>query len=302
MSKKIIIIVCAMLILFSGCEGNKDSIQKDRITDKWTLKAEDAIGVSPTPVSRTIEVPEVITRGYSLEAGSPVPTKPLPKQLVTIRILKSDVKTVLRALSRAANQNILMKEDIKGEVNLDVKNVAWDEIFRSVLRSRGLSYEWDGSIIRVLSPDDKKAEPLVTTIVPINYADIKQLRENLADFISKDEKNIPQGTVKVDEHSSSIVIRASRDDIARMIPAIEKVDVPRPQIMIKANIVEATKTAARDLGVRWGGVYGNRAGGQNYYITPGGTQGAGTTGSVTYPTDPIVIPPQDILLELELLG
>ena len=285
MSKKITVIVCAILILISGCGGGSD-FKKDKITEKWSLKAEDALGSSPPPVARTIEIPEVITKGYSLETGSPVATRALPKQSVTIRILKSDVKTVLRALSRAANQNILMKEDIKGEVNLDVKNVPWDEVFRSVLRSRGLSYEWDGNIIRVLSPDDKKAEPLVTTVVPINYADIKQVRENLADFISKDEKNIPQGTVKIDEHSSTVIIRASRDDIARMIPAIEKVDVPRPQIMIKANIVEATKTAARNLGVQWGGVYGNKAGGQNYYITPGGTQGGGSSTSISLPTDP----------------
>ena len=154
------------------------------------------------------------------------------------------------------------------------------------MRSRGLAYEWDGSIIRVISSDEKKTEPLITTVIPINYADIKQVRDNLQEFLSKDDKNVIRGAVKVDEHSSSLVIRASRDDIARMIPAIEKVDKPRPQITIKANIVEATKTAARNLGVRWGGVYGNTAGGQNYYITPGGTSGGGTSTTISYPNNP----------------
>lgn len=272
-------------MLITSCSSNK-AAKKDPFFDQWSLKAEESQGNSPAPVSRQIEIPEVVKEGYSLEAGSPVPTRPLPKQPVTIRILKSDVKTILRALARAANQNILIKEDIKGEINLDVKNVPWDQAFRSVMRSRGLSYEWDGNIIRVLSPDDKKAEPLITTVVSVNYADVKQMRENLQEFLSKDDKDKVQGSIKVDEHSSSLIIRASRDDVSRMIPTIEKIDKPRHQIVIKANIVEATKGAARAFGVKWGGTYGNRVGSQNYYITPGGTQGGGSGTAITLPSSP----------------
>ncbi len=271
-------------MLFTACSNKV--VKTDPFFDQWSLKAEESQGNSPAPVKRQIEIPEAVKEGYSLEAGSPVPSRPLPKQPVTIRILKSDVKTILRALARAANQNILIKEEIKGEINLDVKNVPWDQAFRSVLRSRGLSYEWDGNIIRVLSSDDKKSEPLVTTVMNINYADVKQMRDNLQEFLSKDEKDKVQGSIKVDEHSSSLIIRASRDDISRMIPTVEKIDQPRNQIVIKANIVEASKNAARALGVKWGGSYGNKIGSQNYYITPGGTQGGGSGGATTLPTSP----------------
>lgn len=273
-------------MLVTACSNSKKAVAKDPFFDKWGLLAEESQGNSPAPVSRKIEMPEVVKEGYSLEAGALSPTRPLPKQPVTIRILKSDVKTILRALARAANQNILIKEDIKGEINLDIKNVPWDQAFRSVMKSRGLSYEWDGSIIRVLSPEDKKAEPLITTVVNINYADVKQMKDNLQEFLSKDDKNVIQGSIKVDEHSSSLIIRASRDDISRMIPTIEKIDKPRNQIVIRANIVEATKSTARNLGVRWGGVYANKAGSQNYYITPGGTQGGGSGTATVQPTAP----------------
>lgn len=268
-----IIICLLLLILISGC-SNKVT-KKDPFFDKWSTQAEESLGNSPEPAQRQIEIPQAVREGYYLEAGSPIPTKPLPKQPVTIRILKSDIKTILRALARAANQNILVKEDIKGEINLDVRAVPWDQVFRSVMKSQGLSYEWDGNIIRVLSPADKKAEPLVTTVINVNYADVKQVRDNVTEFLSKDEKGAVQGSVKIDEHSSSLIVRASRDDIARMIPTIEKVDRPRHQIMIRANIVEATKSAARNLGVQWGGMYTNKWGSQNYYITPGGSFGSG---------------------------
>jgi type IV pilus assembly protein PilQ len=58
----------------------------------------------------------------------------------------------------------------------------------------------------------------------------------------------------VDEHSNSLIISAIRDDLVKMIPIIEAIDKPTPQIQIKANIVETTKDTARDLGIQWGGL------------------------------------------------
>jgi type IV pilus assembly protein PilQ len=42
-----------------------------------------------------------------------------------------------------------------------------------------------------------------------------------------------------------------------MMPIIEKLDQPTPQILIEAHIVEAGKQTARELGVQWGGLSRN---------------------------------------------
>jgi type IV pilus assembly protein PilQ len=56
---------------------------------------------------------------------------------------------------------------------------------------------------------------------------------------------------------------------------IRQLDVPTSQVLIKAEIVEATRGTARDLGVQWGGMgmtgIRNK---NNLWITPGGTGGA----------------------------
>jgi type IV pilus assembly protein PilQ len=67
-----------------------------------------------------------------------------------------------------------------------------------------------------------------------------------------------------------------------MIPIIEKIDKPTPQILIKANIVETTKETARSLGIQWGGMYNPRIGNHDMWITPGGST---TTGNA--PVNPI---------------
>ena len=77
----------------------------------------------------------------------------------------------------------------------------------------------------------------------------------------------------LDEHSNSMVISANAQDLAQMIPIIEKLDKPTQQVLIKANIIETTKSVARDLGVMWGGWYSRG----DYTIASGGTRTSSTS-------------------------
>ena len=85
--------------------------------------------------------------------------------------------------------------------------------------------------------DIQWVEPLLSPVViNIDYADSKKLMETLQDFLTKDKDGKPRGSVKVDEHTNSLVISAMRNDLDKMLPIIEKIDKPTPQILIKANI------------------------------------------------------------------
>jgi type IV pilus assembly protein PilQ len=114
---------------------------------------------------------------------------------------------------------------------------------------------------------------LLTRVININFADANELKKNLKEFLTKDKEGKSRGSVMVDEHTNSLIIQAIRDDIAKMISLIEKLDRPTLQILIEANIVEATRDTAQELGIQWGGLY--HAG--DYWITPGANTG-GVTG------------------------
>jgi type IV pilus assembly protein PilQ len=261
-------------LIVTGCAAKKPK-EKDGFFDKWSTLAEEAKGHSPAPGEKPKEVPETARKGYALEEGAGAgPTRALSTAKITMRMRNADIKAIIRSLSRAVNQNILIRNDIKGEITVDVVNTPWNEVFESTLRSKGLTYAWDGSIIRVLAPEDRKTEPLIAQSVKIHFADVDKLKDSLQDLLSKDEKDKVRGSLKVDAHSRSLIINSTRDDLARILDMVDKLDRPTRQILIKANIVEATKETARNLGVRWGGWYNSG----NYYVTPGGTT---TTTGVT---------------------
>jgi len=298
-------LVCALSLslAFSGCAGKK-TIKKDPFFEKWKAMAEKSKGYSPAPSTRTIDLPERINEMEALEEKAKVKhERPLPIQKVTLRMHKSNVISVLRALARAANQNLLISSNVKGEISINIQNTSWDQVFRGILRTHRLTYTWEGSIIRVMTAEDmeqdlkidaiqekrkahkisiKRVEPLLTRVVNINFADAKELKENLKEFLTKDKEGKPRGSVMIDEHTNSLIIQAIRDDIAKMISLIEKLDRPTLQILIEANIVETTRDTARELGIQWGGLYH----GKNYWITPGANTGGVMGSSLTTPINP----------------
>lgn len=282
-------------VLATGCAGDK-SVKKDPFFEKWETMAEKSTGHSPAPRSRE-DVKELVKKEETRlktekerTSGRALPTVP-----ISLKMRQADVKAVLRSLARIVNQNVLIRDDIKGEVSIDFKHTPWDQAFYSILKNQSLAYEWEGKIIRVMTiadreqdlkrktqeKDEKLVDPLITVYIPIDYADTKGLRENLQEFLTKDKDGKPRGTIRVDEHSNGLIIHAISDDLMRMIPIIEKIDKPTPQILIKANIVETTKDIARSLGIQWGGMYNPRVGNHDLWLTPGGNTGSTTTNPIS---------------------
>lgn len=282
-----------LLVATAGCAGKDVPTESDRVFQEWKTRAAQAKGHSPSPVQRQISMPGAVSR---LETGATAPSRVatsdprLPQQKISLTMHGAEIAAVLRALARAVDQNIMINDSVRGRVDVSLKAVSWDQAFRGILRTYGLVYLWEGDIIRVVTVEDKNreleqletdqrikakekelilAQPLITQIVEIEYADAEGLRENLEQFLTRREEDQLLGSVMVDRHTNSLIIQAVRSDLERMLPLIAALDRPTPQILIEAHIVEATKDAARKLGVQWGGLYNTGISSKEAWITPG---------------------------------
>jgi type IV pilus secretin PilQ/predicted competence protein len=257
---------------FAGC-ATEESQKQDLFFDKWRVRAETAQGNSPTARKRTVAIPKKIS-----EPARQSPSaldRPLPNRKTTLEMQNTDIAVLLRALARAVGQDIMINESVKGRISINVKEAPWDQVFKGILHTNGLSYGWQGDIIHIISMEDQDrnlrqletekeiiskrrelemVEPLFTQIVRVDYADAAKLKENLEKFLSEKGEGEKIGSVMVDEHNNALIIQAIRSDILRMIPLIEDLDHPTPQILIEAHIVEAGSETARELGIQWGGL------------------------------------------------
>ena len=275
-----------LLSLIFGCAHQQDEKETDQFFKQWKTTAEKSKGYSPQTRKRSLEMPPRVLSVKEAEKQKTEMEKPLPTKKITMRMHETDVTVLLRALTRAVGLNLIVNENVKGTVSIDFKDASWDQAFLSILNTQGLSYTWDGDIIRIVTQEDinrdlervtaeqkikaqKKdvelVEPLITKVVGVEFSDAKKLQESLTMFLSEKEKGQPSGSVMVDEHTNSLIIQAIYSDLERMLPLILELDKPTPQVLIEAHIVEAAKGVSMELGVQWGGLYN----GDNLWVTPG---------------------------------
>lgn len=172
----------------------------------------------------------------------------------------ADLRTVLRAISEFSGRNIIMGQNVKATVKINLRNVAWQDALKSVLRASGLDYVEDGSVIRVDDAAKLNAEkveretanartlelvPLETRIVKLNYANAAELAAPLQPALSK------RGSIQVEKRTNSLIIT----DLASNLDAVAKMavdlDSTTPQIEITAKLVDVDASALRGMGIEW---------------------------------------------------
>ncbi len=326
-----LIVLLAGTLLFA-CAGKKSGTGNN-FFEEWKIKAETSKGHSPS-AHRTIreiggpaeEPPGPVPKDHGEAAAEQQPDEPPPKtsapprsfpvEPVSMRMHNAPLSVLLKALARAADQNIMISPKVQGNASLNITKAPWDQVFLGVLKTYGLSYLWEGDIIRIISLQDithelqlldaeqkisnrkreeelkrleaveKKqtqerkvelAAPLLTRIIPVSYADAAGLKKNLEQFLPSMGEKGRRGSVIVDEHTRSLVVQATRKDIDRIAALVEVLDRPTPQIRIEAHIVETSQDIARELGIQWGGIHNKRTGEDQIWITPDASDAIGNS-------------------------
>jgi type IV pilus assembly protein PilQ len=348
------LLICCLLA--PGCVEKKP--QKDAFVEHWESQAQRSEGYSPTSHPRKVEFSKTTIKAKHEEKPAAKPTKPLPQTKVTLRMYDTDLVSVVRAMARAAGQNVVLSSSIPGaggakdkalKINVNVVDAPWDETFKSILSSNGLAYAVEGDIIRVMTLEDmdrqnklkeagnklaaetvkaKELEPYVTARVEINYSELAKMYETLAAMCGQKptgalkqgdqssssssasssssgqtERDItptstpgsnlkietPAGprrpgqlncTVVPDQHSNSMIIQGPPEDAEKLVALIEELDKPRPQVRLKAYIVETSREVAQQIGIQWGGLLKS----SGFQMSPGTTNTISSSNTTTSTT------------------
>ncbi len=281
-----------MTVLLSGCATrNPDAEASNPFMHHWQEQAVGREGFSPSVEDLQPE-PRVLMQEKAKPLASSV-KKALPDDPVALKVQDSPVPVVLRMLAKSANVSLMISPAVTGFVSLDVVNEPWSDVFQSILSANGLEYRWTGRILQVLTIEEKKREfdlatlnneialqetrsmhsgPLGVSVVNIRYSDATELQKTLAKFLARN----PDAVIEIDQHNNALIVQATDSEQRRIISLIEHLDCPRPQVQLRAHIIETTKEKARELGMQWGGNLrsGTISGGDRGWIGTGSAEGA----------------------------
>lgn len=190
------------------------------------------------------------------------PGAPFDGQRISLDFKDADIQNVLRVLADVSQLNIIATDDVQGKVTLHLNDVPWDQAFDLILRTNRLEATREGNVVRISSVErlteereqlraaaeaEREVEPLRVKYVRVNYARAdEELIDKVRGVLTE------RGSVTFDDRTNTVILRDIERGIGDATRLVSQLDVQSPQVLIEANIVEATEDFARGLGVQWG--------------------------------------------------
>lgn len=180
---------------------------------------------------------------------------------ITLDVQGADIKTVLRTIAEFSGVNIVAGPDVKGDVNVHIKDAPWEEALDILLKAHGFGYREEFGMIRVAemktllqeeleqqTAEKKKQEllPLKTRIIFVHNSNADELKAALQNVVST------RGRIDVDVGSNSLIINDIEKNIEKISEMVKTLDQKTYQVDINAKLVEVDVEATRELGINWG--------------------------------------------------
>jgi type IV pilus assembly protein PilQ len=233
----------------------------------------------PPAVSSAPAAAPAAPRGTPLQlALAPVPAAAAPQQPaappppagaqrftgfpISLDFQDVDLRAVLRTFSQISGLNIVIDPSIQGTVNVNLRDVPWDQALDIILKANRLGYVVDGTVIRIapltvlaeeeaqrrkLAEEQALSGELGIVTRSLSYARAADLTALLTATVLS-----ARGDVQIDPRTNTLIIRDLPDRLQRATDLLTTLDRPEPQVEIEARIVTTSRDFARKIGVQWG--------------------------------------------------
>ena len=286
---KLILLVISIFLL-SGCLT--EFVEKDDINKKSDDVKEEVMSMrddtSITPEDYGSEddsektlAPREILKIPGKERGLKFDDPSWESYPITLNLNVVPIRTFFKVLADLTGHNIIVGDEVNGDITIELKNVDWYEVMELVLKEENLihdvnatgnvitvhTHEWvenqSASFDTALTAKIKvinslaSLETKTTAIYKINYAQPETLAKQLEDVVKSlaagsESDGAATASFVVDERSNSLIVQASVSDMIWIKETIDSLDRPTKQVKVEVFIVEASDAFAAELGSRVG--------------------------------------------------
>jgi type IV pilus assembly protein PilQ len=218
----------------------------------------------------------------------------LPTTSMSFDYSGANVRSVLNIMAARMGVNVVYSRDVSGPVTIRLKNVPFNEAFKTVLRVKGLTAQQIGSkILRIATAKtvekERETAPLTTKFLPLKYQNAQELKKVIEGIIKAEGR---KGKVSVDIQSNALIVTDTSSGIEGIARILAQVDRKPMQVLIETKLVEVNINNAFDLGVEWSSYGGHTSeiGGQRGFNFFGSANTASQAAPVGFTTNGVKTP------------
>ncbi len=190
---------------------------------------------------------------------------------VTFNFQDIPVRSVLQLIADVSELNIVVADNVSGNLTLRLTNVPWDQALDIVLDARNLDMRENGNVIWIAPTADiaareqqllqalqdrKELEPLTTALISVSYATVENLQTLINEAAVSDGSDAgllsDRGSVAIDSRTNTLMVTDTADRIEAIQKLIQNLDRPVRQVQIESRIVIANSDFSHAIGVRFG--------------------------------------------------
>lgn len=164
--------------------------------------------------------------------------------LVTVTFFDSDLKESIKEVALQCGVNIIVDENVRGVITLELKNVPLEKALRMMLIGGGFSFHKvdDFYVVGLANPKNQAFTGLCDT-------EVFYFKNISAESVRLLLPTVYEPYVKFDVGKDSATIIAPPELLKKIIEDLEKMDSARKQIRIKALVTEVQNEVLKEWGM-----------------------------------------------------
>ncbi|MBM3251673.1 MAG: hypothetical protein FJZ11_02675 [Candidatus Omnitrophica bacterium] len=175
------------------------------------------------------------------------PSEVSKDELINLDFEETDIKDVMRVLSQKGDVNIILGQDVKASVTIQLKDVTWQNAMDIILKNYNLTYKREANLIRIMTLEQLRLEeekiPVVTEIVALDFANVEDVKGSLASMLSS------RGSIQTNNRTNSLIITDIPDKVKLVRDVAQDLDLRTPQVMIEALMADVKLTNQESSGL-----------------------------------------------------
>ena len=184
-------------------------------------------------------------------------TNRLPESRVSLNFQAAKLVNVVRMLVSQDNYNLIMGEEVQGEVTMNLNDVSLETALDGILHVN--NYEWfmqdNIIVVQPMTTKQTMSGELTTRMFRLNYTTGTMISEAVKEVLT------PRGKIKALSSTASTKVEPGEKDILMVtdIPTnfaliegvISSLDIPTEQINIAVKFIETTLKHDEIIGINW---------------------------------------------------